>query len=45
MTEELSIYRFYTAVVGMSEQEYRDFLADVRKGWAAEGSVFYKAFI
>ena len=43
MTEDLSIYRFYTAVVGMTDQEYRDFLADVKRGWVVDGSVFYKA--
>ncbi len=45
MTEDLSIYRFYTGVVGMTDQEYKDFLSDVKQGWIIEGSVFYKAFI
>ncbi len=30
MTEDLSIYRFYTGVVGMTDQEYLDFLYEIR---------------
>lgn len=30
-TEELGIYRFYTAEVGMTDQEFRQFISDIRK--------------
>ena len=30
MTEDLSIYRFYTGVVGMTDQEFLDFLYEIR---------------
>ena len=30
VTEDLSIYRFYTGVVGMTDQEFLDFLHEIR---------------
>jgi hypothetical protein len=30
-TEELGIYRFYTSEVGMTDQEFREFLMEIRK--------------
>lgn len=30
-TEELGIYSFYTTQVGMTDQEFREFLTEIRK--------------
>ena len=30
-TEELGIYRFYTSEIGMTDQEFREFLTEIRK--------------